>query len=1294
MSNKNKLIAWVAVLLPALNIFAQPVTFTNTQTMTMVGAKTASLYPSEIQVNGMPPYLHEVTVRFDLTTTNGIYGLDMLLQAPDGQYLMLLSDVNLNAGGFLDDIGIGTAGEVKVSKFNLFEGKTYLPANYTNSQTQVDNFPAPGPGVFNQPDPDITSLLDINPNGTWKLFVMNDYFNAVILNVTGWKLILEAGNMPACRKAGFPELVQANDWDALVKWEPGSGNNLWDLYLTENIFNDVPGDGSVPVFNDVSANNGFLVTGLKPGHEYGLYVRPDCGNGNVGKWRGPLVFETLFQPCEYAVQVPALCDTFNDPGLPWFDGFIFPPNLPEWSFRFSPQFNGDYFIQFPDVDYHSVTWFYEGNDCPETGWTQAPILTDYGDRINKLENLEAGKNYWLLHAGPVMADGPPPFFMSPCLLPFMRITNPNPFVDSVQVNWLHEGSVPLATEFEFFYGASPLVPPDANTQPHLTGIHLPANGKMTFANLLPDTEYTIYLRTRCDANTVSCWQGPFTIKTQPYCAVIQSFTLDSITSTWAAFTLTWDTPFTPDNCMVKVCPAGDSPSGNTCTELWISNLTAETLSVFMPDINAVVPQVVWLKLNCTNTMNQPWQGPYSLPLSTAPPVPIREISCGDNNFNDFMGVFGQNTVYLPTSCFDAFNSNDEKLYRFKAGTTGTVKLFNLAIGGTPGVSRVAVFTKLANLPPDGNNWQQIGCWIHSPGNLPPLEMQVVQDSSYFILFDYSGPAFGNFTFRLINCENNCPPVASVSVQNISPATADLEWNEPLSGATYLYQLRPEYASLPTLEMAGHPATSVTLTGLDRAVRHRFQVRTECPDGTKSDWIETSFLTGDNPLFQEAVMTRCNPRFSPQGGPPFSYDVAKLEVPQDGAYFLASDFPLFYIYENGFDPVQPAANLLAEISEPGLASFPLRKDTILNLQAGVQYILVPTGKTILENYGEGAIISRLWMDGPAIAALSEATFNGKEASAHGSVVDFPFWQILEDDFICPDTGGWVHFYRHGTDLVGNGDDVLLFSMENYPALEASHAFNRLEIGDEPGASLITNPPADYVMNQSGWYVMNRFWNYPVTQAFYQPDGKIKVRLYYTDGDFLDLQNAIAQQGGMLTNHEDLFFYKINGVSDAQVLAPQNSHPGIKAASSYDDPLGYWEYVHGPEATDVTWRYGSYKNAHFAEMMIRWFSGGGGGVAINGQGALSPVSIPHELPAALRPVVFPNPFTSGLTIRLEAESGVFIEKIEIFDVMGRLVLSSRANGALIHLSTASLPPGSYLMRISTTAGNVIYKLRASD
>jgi hypothetical protein len=77
-----------------------------------------------------------------------------------------------------------------------------------------------------------------------------------------------------------------------------------------------------------------------------------------------------------------------------------------------------------------------------------------------------------------------------------------------------------------------------------------------------------------------------------------------------------------------------------------------------------------------------------------------------------------------------------------------------------------------------------------------------------------------------------------------------------------------------------------------------------------------------------------------------------------------------------------------------------------------------------------------------------------------------------------------------------------------------------------------------------------------------------------------------------------------------------------------------------------------------------------------------------------VVFPNPFTSGLTIRLEAESGVFIEKIEIFDVMGRLVLSSRANGALIHLSTASLPPGSYLMRISTTAGNVIYKLRASD
>lgn len=1273
-----------------IQLTAQPVTFSNNQSMTMFGAGTPALYPSEIEVTGMPQYLHEITVRWDMTTVNGIYGLDMLLEAPDGQQLMLISDINLNYGGGLDDINIGTTGEEKANFFNLWPGEVYLPANYTNIQTQVDDFPAPGPGVFDQPDPDIFNLLDINPNGTWKLYVQNDFLNQTVINITGWKLVLEGGDAPACRKVGFPEEVTINDWDATVKWAPGDGNTLWDVYLTDDSFNDIPNDASAPTFDDVTDNDNFFIPDLQPGYEYAVYVRPDCGNGNTGKWRGPLIFETGFHPCDYAIPLPDVCEIFDPGDLPWFDAeLVVPAGLKKWILEFTPPADGDYWMTFTEANNYVTTWMQRVDTCQFDGFEQNEIITDYY-QVNKMNNLKQDEKYWILMSQANGFTGIPPIYISPCPAPPLKVWNPNAFADSVQVEWLSVNVIPYQDEFEFYYGETPLAAPDTNTTPTQTGIYIPDNFQTTIEGLTHSTDYELYARTRCHTDSVSCWQGPFSIPTLTPCTFVEWLGVNDSATSWADFTFTWTGDNPTDYWAFQVCDPGVHPDTSDCHGPILHTQMGDTVNYLIGTIDLSTPKQLWIQASCIG--NQPWQGPFDLPANETPPVPVQDITCNENVPNLFQGLFDNNHLYISNPCFNSNDSQDENLYRFTSSVTGTVQLLKGAIGGDSNFSRAAFFMKSASLLPDGNNWDYVGCWAVGASN-DPLEMQVEQDSAYYILSDYRGISGGQFEFRIFGCDNTCPAVDQIDITDSDLTTVDLSWNEPIAGATYLLKYEPQHFLQTAIEIPDHPNTFITLNGLDAVAPYQVQIRTLCPDDTKSDWYAEDILTGQNTTMEEGELTRCNPRFIPTGSTTsigFSYEMLSLQVVQDGAYFLASDFDEFYIYENNFDAAQPDNNLVGGVFASSNPQYPIRKDTTLNLQTGTQYWLVATGQTVTENYSQGSLAVHFWADGPAEPVFGQPLFEGREAAVHGSVIDYPVWEIPDDEFICPDTSGWVHFYRHGPDPVNHTDDVLMFSMENFPALEASHQFTRLGVGDAPGASLITNPPADYVQNPSGWYVMNRFWNYPVEQASYQPDQPIKVRFYYTENDFLDVQNAIALAGGTLNSHEDLFFYKINGINDVQVLAPQNSHPGVPAANAFDDALGYWEYSNGMEATSDTWLHGTYNNAHYAEMLIRWFSGGGGGMAVNGMGATTPVSVSEGLAKEDWPLVFPNPFNGFININKANNSLAEIEQIQLMDGLGRAVVSLNDAAEANHLEVGLLPVGIYLLVVKTSEGEAVYRM----
>lgn len=144
-----------------------PVGFTNPAAIAIPVGGAAALYPSNVTVSGLPT----TGVRVISVVLNGVNhtrsnDIDMVLQSPSGQNVMLMSDVGgantISATYTLVDFApflSSTTGNVT---------GIYRPSN----AGQPDNFPPPGPGSILQ-NPALSQFTG-NMNGTWKLLVVDD----------------------------------------------------------------------------------------------------------------------------------------------------------------------------------------------------------------------------------------------------------------------------------------------------------------------------------------------------------------------------------------------------------------------------------------------------------------------------------------------------------------------------------------------------------------------------------------------------------------------------------------------------------------------------------------------------------------------------------------------------------------------------------------------------------------------------------------------------------------------------------------------------------------------------------------------------------------------------------------------------------------------------------------------------------------------------------------------------------------------------------------------------------------
>ncbi len=158
--------------------------FTNAALITMsnVASSAAMPYPSSIHVTGLAGTVSNVTVTLRNLTHAWTRDIDVLLVAPNGQGVILLSDAgNGGASGISLTLADSAASSVPLTPLTT---GTFRPADYS----PIETFPAPAPaGPFGA---SLSTLNGQAPNGVWSLYVYDDGTNDLGNIAGGWTLSL------------------------------------------------------------------------------------------------------------------------------------------------------------------------------------------------------------------------------------------------------------------------------------------------------------------------------------------------------------------------------------------------------------------------------------------------------------------------------------------------------------------------------------------------------------------------------------------------------------------------------------------------------------------------------------------------------------------------------------------------------------------------------------------------------------------------------------------------------------------------------------------------------------------------------------------------------------------------------------------------------------------------------------------------------------------------------------------------------------------------------------------------
>jgi hypothetical protein len=170
-------------------------------------------YPSTIDVSGLLGPVLKVTATLHGVSHAFSDDVDVLLVGPQGQRVLLMSDAG--GGGVMNDVTLTFDDEAAAAlpDGTTIASGTYRPSNYEGVAT--DNFPAPAPsGPF---ETALAAFAGSSPNGTWSLYVQDDFTGLGGSIAGGWSLSLTMGTPVCCTGPG----IAVSPTSGLVTTESG-----------------------------------------------------------------------------------------------------------------------------------------------------------------------------------------------------------------------------------------------------------------------------------------------------------------------------------------------------------------------------------------------------------------------------------------------------------------------------------------------------------------------------------------------------------------------------------------------------------------------------------------------------------------------------------------------------------------------------------------------------------------------------------------------------------------------------------------------------------------------------------------------------------------------------------------------------------------------------------------------------------------------------------------------------------------------------------------------------------------
>lgn len=157
----------------------------------------ASPYPSNVVVSGVTQPVTGIALHFDNLVHTFPDDIDMLLVAPSGQRMVVMSDVggsaDINLSFSLDDAAVVALPD----SAQLVDGQVYRPANYGAGDAFVGAPAGPHPEAAPAGAATFADFAGIDPNGVWGLYIVDDV-GSDLGTLAGWTLRIDTQITPQC----------------------------------------------------------------------------------------------------------------------------------------------------------------------------------------------------------------------------------------------------------------------------------------------------------------------------------------------------------------------------------------------------------------------------------------------------------------------------------------------------------------------------------------------------------------------------------------------------------------------------------------------------------------------------------------------------------------------------------------------------------------------------------------------------------------------------------------------------------------------------------------------------------------------------------------------------------------------------------------------------------------------------------------------------------------------------------------------------------------------------------------